>query len=30
MFYPCEKIMADFSKVRKILETFYHLLSKFF
>ncbi|EDJ89300.1 hypothetical protein CGSHi22121_02475 [Haemophilus influenzae 22.1-21] len=24
MFYPCEKIMADFSKVRKILETFYH------
>ncbi|EDJ91967.1 hypothetical protein CGSHi22421_09428 [Haemophilus influenzae R3021] len=24
MFYPCEKIMADFSKVRKILEMFYH------
>ncbi|EGT79469.1 Hypothetical protein GGC_0869 [Haemophilus haemolyticus M21621] len=24
MFYPCEKIMADFSKVWKILETFYH------
>ena len=23
MFYPCEKIMADFNKVRSILEMFY-------